>query len=46
MRVWGQQGTGRVVFAALITKLHWEHIKSVGEDLIEYSMGRVSAGVA
>lgn len=38
--VWGQQS----VFAALITKHQWEHIKSVGEDLIQYSVGRVSAG--
>lgn len=40
----GSAGVRPSVFAALITKHQWEHIKSVGEDLIQYSVGRVSAG--
>lgn len=40
----GTAGDRSSVFAALITKHQWGHIQSVGEDLIQYSMGRVSAG--
>ena len=40
----GSAGDGPSVFAALITAHQWEHVKSVGEDLIQYSMGCVSAG--
>lgn len=32
----GSAGDGPSVFAALITEHQWEHIKSVGEDLIQY----------
>lgn len=39
----GSAGDGTSVFAALITKQQWGHIISAGEDLIQYSAGRVSA---
>lgn len=41
-RLRGQQG----MFVAFVTESQWERIQSVGEDLIQYATGRVSAGAA
>lgn len=42
----GSAGDRPSVFAALIAKHHREHIKSVGEDLIQYTVLCMSAGAA
>lgn len=42
----GSAGDGLSVFVAFITEHQWERVQSVGEDLIQYATGRVSAGAA